>query len=39
MLLAILSVPFKCPPAPYEAAMLLHAKWYGAASATVPASM
>ena len=25
VLLAILSVPFKCPPAPYEGAMLLHA--------------
>ncbi len=26
VLLAILSVPFKCPPAPYEGAMLLHEK-------------
>ncbi|MGQ4600781.1 FAD-dependent oxidoreductase [Nocardia sp. R6R-6] len=26
VILAILSVPFKCPPAPYEGAMLLHEK-------------
>lgn len=24
MLIAILGVPFKCPPAPYEGALLLH---------------
>ncbi|WP_067834192.1 NAD(P)/FAD-dependent oxidoreductase [Nocardia lijiangensis] len=29
VLLAILSVPFKCPPAPYEGAMLLHEKLAG----------